>query len=177
MRNRDRCRPKSMGSVLGSAAELKLTASTPIRKPALEKIAFAPGSAKYDNAMSMNGVRHDGRELFVARLCDGGCVNGRHVSASTVLFGSVACAHDGCTWASDAREVKVGFTYNRTRRFFNGPASHARYRVYLSADGILNNLLAWKPPNDYRVGDLLIHFAGPDKAMVPRYMPHAYNKC
>ena len=53
-------------------------------------------------------------------------------------------------------------------------SSGASYRVHMSREGILNNLLSWKAPNDYRPGDLLIHFAGPDKSEVSEYIDQAY---
>ena len=33
-------------------------------------------------------------------------------------------------------------------------SSGASYRVYMSCDGVLNNLLSWPPPNHYAPGDL-----------------------
>ena len=54
-------------------------------------------------------------------------------------------------------------------------SSGASYRVHMSREGILNNLLSWKAPNDYRPGDLLIHFAGPDKSEVSEYIDQAYG--
>ena len=52
-------------------------------------------------------------------------------------------------------------------------SSGAAYRVYMSSDGILNNLLSWPPPNDYQRGDLLLHFAGPNKSVVDTYLEKA----
>ena len=52
-------------------------------------------------------------------------------------------------------------------------SSGAAYRVYMSSDGILNNLLSWPPPNNYQRGDLLLHFAGPNKSVVETYLEKA----
>jgi len=54
-------------------------------------------------------------------------------------------------------------------------SSNAPFRVHMSRAGVLNNILSWKAPNDYRNGDLLLHFAGPDKRVVNDYLDRAYT--
>eukprot|EP00307_Rebecca_sp_RCC1486_P009646 CAMPEP_0119418700 /NCGR_PEP_ID=MMETSP1335-20130426/18937_1 /TAXON_ID=259385 /ORGANISM="Chrysoculter rhomboideus, Strain RCC1486" /LENGTH=191 /DNA_ID=CAMNT_0007443965 /DNA_START=81 /DNA_END=656 /DNA_ORIENTATION=+ len=52
--------------------------------------------------------------------------------------------------------------------------SRASFRVHLSSAGVFNNLLSWKPPNDYRQGDLLMHLAGPDKSAIYNHLDKAF---
>lgn len=53
--------------------------------------------------------------------------------------------------------------------------SGASYRVYMSNEGIMNNLLDWKGPNRYRPGDLILHGAGPNKTRLAGYLARAYH--
>ena len=99
---------------------LRIAALIPIHKPRLGSILFHD-ARRYDNAISMNGVRRGGNEYFVSRLCDAGCTNGRHITASTILFGRLHCNESNCWWSPRSHEVHVGFAYSQSRHFFNGP--------------------------------------------------------
>ena len=115
---------RQRGGILLTAPEdkLRMTALIPIHKPSLGSVVFhSAHHASYDNAISMNGVRRGGDEYFVSRLCDAGCRNGRHVTASTILFGRVHCNRSSCGWSPRSHEVHVGFAYSQSRHFFNGP--------------------------------------------------------
>jgi hypothetical protein len=56
-------------------------------------------------------------------------------------------------------------------------ASGARYRVYMSNEGAINNGFQWPGPNHYQEGDLLLHFAGPNKTKLPEYLARAIARC
>ena len=51
-------------------------------------------------------------------------------------------------------------------------ASNASYRAYMSSEGIMNNLIASHGPNGYRPGDLVLHFAGPNKTALLDYLAY-----
>jgi hypothetical protein len=55
--------------------------------------------------------------------------------------------------------------------------SGATYRVYMSNEGVMNNLLDWNGPNRYQPGDLVLHIAGPNKSRLDRHLVAARRTC
>lgn len=56
-------------------------------------------------------------------------------------------------------------------------SSNARYRAYMSNEGIMNNLLSWEGPNRYVLGDLVLHFAGPNKSALLKHLNDSLRSC
>lgn len=101
--------------------KLRLIHAIPVQKPVEVNLSTSNAAAAHlDGAMTMSGVRVGDREYFAARLCDAGCMNGKHVTRSTLILGGMGCSSSECHW-THAQEVYLPFAYSPSLRFFNGP--------------------------------------------------------